>query len=230
LLRYSPAVHTFIRGIAALSLVATASACSGGGDQKSPPTSPVPLATVQSALLPADQVDAVMGVNGMTPGKPFTSFQDDRMLLPNVNCLGVYQPAEAAVYSDSGSSSVTGQIQRQPDTDAWDVQVVQAGTVYPSSDAAKAFFAASSDRWSKCTNHTVHLTVAGGPSTTFKFGDLDKSDTQLSTSFTRNENERSCQRVLSVVINVVVDVKACNHDSTDSAATIVQQVNDRLTR
>ena len=45
---------------------------------------------------------------------------------------------------------------------------------------------------------------------------------------TRGENERTCQRVLSVVGNIVVDVAACNHDATDQAATIAQKIKDRV--
>jgi hypothetical protein len=45
---------------------------------------------------------------------------------------------------------------------------------------------------------------------------------------TRGENERSCQRVLSVVGNVIVDVAACNHDATNQAATIAHKIKDRV--
>jgi hypothetical protein len=45
---------------------------------------------------------------------------------------------------------------------------------------------------------------------------------------TRGEHERSCQRVLSVVSNIIVDVAACNHDATDQAATVAQKITDRV--
>ena len=225
-------MKSFLRGTAALGLIALVAACSSEAvnpsDGSSPSVSTLPLAAVDAALLPVDQVNAVMGTNAMVMAESFTNFRDDRALLPNLNCLGVYQAGEQAVYADSDASSITGQILRQPDTNDWDAQVVQAGAVYPSADAAIAFFTASADRWSKCTNHTVNITVNDGPRTTFRFGDLNRTETQLIMSFTRNETERSCQRALSVATNIIIDVKACSHDATDTASKITQQIEDRL--
>jgi hypothetical protein len=225
-------VKSFICGGAAFGLIALVTACSSdvgnhhnGG---SPSASPRPLAAVAAALLPVDQANAAMGTTAMALTESFTSFRDDRALLPNLNCLGVFQPGEQAVYADGGSSSITGTILRQPNTDSWDAQVVQAGTVYPTAGAATAFLAASADRWSKCTKHTVNITVNDGPRTTFRFGDLDKTQSRLTMSFTRNATERSCQRALSVVDNVVVDVKACSHDASDAATKIAQQITERI--
>ena len=142
------------------------------------------------------------------------------------------QPSpDAAVSHTSQHSSLTGfrgQDLRQPDTDTWDAMVVQAVVSYPAADAARAFFSESADRWSKCTNHHVNMTVNDQPQRKLFFGNLTKTDTELSMPVTRGQNERSCQRVLSVVSNIILDVAACNHDATDQAASIAQKIKDRV--
>ena len=44
----------------------------------------------------------------------------------------------------------------------------------------------------------------------------------------RGASERTCQHVLSVSNNVIVDVLACSPTATDQAATIAQKMKDRL--
>ena len=168
-----------------------------------------------------------MGMNALAPTTPFTTPRDHRVLLPNLNCLGIWEVAEKAIYNDSGYSAMRGQVLRQPDTDDWEAFVVEAAMIYPSADAAKAFFSESADRWSKCTNHRVNITLNDQPNRTWWFGSLTKTDIQLTMAVTRGENERTCQRVLSVVNNVIVDVSACSTTVSDQAATIAQKIKER---
>ena len=50
---------------------------------------------------------------------------------------------------------------RTPDTDLWNDLVVQSVVTFATTDAARAFFEQSSDRWSKCVNHRLNIAVAG---------------------------------------------------------------------
>jgi hypothetical protein len=212
---------------AVLALAALTTACGSASSERKAPT-PAPTSALENMLLSPDDVNAIMGT-ALVPNPPFTALvDDDRYLVPNINCLGIVQVGEQAIYGDTKFSGIRGQRLRQPDTDQWDALVVQAAVVYPSSDAAQAFFAASSDRWSKCTNHRVNITLNDQPKVTWFFGNLAKTDTQLTMPVTRGQNERSCQRVLSVDNNVVVDVRACSHSVTDQATTIAQKIKDRI--
>jgi PknH-like extracellular domain len=213
-----------------LALVAVLAACSSSAQNHTSPTppAPVPVPTLDGLLLSAGDIDTVMGTHGIVAHPAFTTLAQHSNLLPNKNCLGIWQIGESAIYNGSSLTAFRGQDLRQPDTDTWDALVVQAVVSYPAADAARAFFSESADRWSKCTNHHVNMTVNDQPQPKLFFGNLTKTDTQLSMPVTSGENDRSCQRVLSVVSNIIVDVAACNHDATDQAATIAQKIKDRV--
>ena len=218
----------YVRAATVLALVAVLAACSNSTQKHTSPTSPVPASALGGLLLSAGDIDAVMGTHGMVAHLPFTILGQHSNLLPNRNCLGIWQVGESAIYDNSSLTGFRGQDLRQPDPDTWDAMVVQAVVSYPAADAAQAFFSESADRWSKCTNHHVNMTVNDQPQPKLFFGNLTKTDTELSMPVTRGGNERSCQRVLSVVSNIIVDVAACNHDATDQAATIAQKIKDRV--
>jgi hypothetical protein len=216
-----------LRALAALAAVAAiVSACGGAHDKTPPPT--VAASDLNKLLLGPDEINAVMGTNAMASDAPFTELKQDQELMPNVNCLGPWQVAEQGVYGDSKPASVRGQRFTQPNPDNWDSLAVQAVVLYPSADDAKKFFAASSDRWSKCTNHRVNLSINSGPTTTYMFGDLTKSDTQLSMPINQTPSGKPCQHALSVNSNVVVDVSACTDNAKDQAAQIAQKIESRI--
>jgi serine/threonine-protein kinase len=91
----------------------------------------------------------------------------------------------------------------QPKADNWDALVVQAVAAYPSADDARKFFAASTERWSKCTN-------------------------RLTMPISQDPAGKLCQHALSVDGNIIVDVSACNQSATDQGAQIAQKIEDRV--
>src|ERR1700722_8365982 len=222
----------YVRAGSVLPLVAVLAACSNSTQNPTSPTSPVPASVPASALegllLSVGDIDAVMGTQGMVAHEPYTILAQHSNLLPNTTCLGIWLIGDAAIYDQNTLPGFRAHDLRQPDTDPGDATVVQAVVSYPAADAAKAFFSESADRWSKCTNHHVNMTVNNQPQPKLFFGNLTKTDTELSMPVTRGENERSCQRVLSVVSNIIVDVEACNHDAPDQAATAAQKLSDRV--
>jgi PknH-like extracellular domain len=215
------------RAVAALALIAVVSACSGGAHDKTPPPT-VSASGLNDLLLGVDQINSVMGTNALVADPPFTELKQDQALMPNVNCLGIWQVGEQGVYGDTGLAGIRGQRMSQPKPENWDALVVQAVVAYPSADDARKFFTASTDRWSKCTNHRVNLSVNGGPPTSYMFGDLTKNDTQLTMPINQNPAGKPCQHALSVDGNVIVDVSACSQGATDQAAQIAQKIEDRF--
>jgi hypothetical protein len=195
----------------------------------------VPDSALPGLLLSADDLNAIMGTSGMTPHPPVAQMGDHRNLLPNLNCLGVWQVNEAPIYDSSHWKSVRQQMFRAPDTDGWDSLVVQSVVAYRTADGAREFFTESTDRWSKCTNHNVNIQLNGQALPAWKSGDLTKTDSQLAMPYTRGSGDqtRSCQRALSVVANLILDIQACKppqQSAVTQAADVADKIESKLDR
>jgi PknH-like extracellular domain len=217
---------------ATAALLALAFAVTGCSKEGTPtaaaPPQLVPANALDGLLLRPGDVDSLMGTGGMTAHPRVEVMGDHRNLLPNLNCLGIWQVNEAGVYGANGWIALRQELLRSPDTDGWQNLVVQSVVNYPSTEDARAFFDQSSDRWSKCTNHNVNITLNGQLLPKWRSGGLAKTETRLVIPFTREDpaGVDACQRVLSVDDNVIVDVQACKRDS----ATVTQaaDVADRI--
>ena len=221
--------------LALVTLVVAVAGCSGnGGREPSSPPELVPANALDRALLDADEVDTIMGTTGMTAQPRVDVMGDHRNLLPNLNCLGIWQVNELGVYGADGWIALRQELLRSPNTDAWQTLVVQSVVNYPSTDAARDFFSQSSDRWSQCTNHNVNITLNGQPLPKWRSGDLTKTDNTLAIPFTRgNANGVDwCQRVLALENNVIVDVQACKRDGSTvtQAVGVVDEIESKLPR
>ena len=222
--------------VGAFALGFALAGCAGGATTgASQPSKSVPDSALTGLLLTADEVNAVMGTSGMTPHPPVAQMDDHRNLLPNLNCLGVWQVNEAPIYEPSHWKSVRQQMLRVPDTDQWNSLVVQSVVSYLTADAARAFFTESTDRWSKCTNHHVNIRLNDAPLPAWFSGDLTKTDTQLAMPYTRGAGDqtRSCQRALAVAANLILDVQACKPQQqapVTQAADIADKIEAKLPR
>ena len=184
-------------------------------------------------MLGTDELNTIMGTSGMTPHSPVTQMADDRNLLPNLNCLGVWQVNEAPIYESSHWKSMRQQLSRVPDTDQWEDLVVQSVVSYTMADAARQFFTDSAGRWSKCTNHNVNIQLNGRPLPQWHSGDLTKTDTRLAIPYTRTDGDqiRSCQRVLSVISNLILDIQACKPQQPSpitAAAAVADKIESKV--
>ena len=127
--------------VGALALALGLTGCSSGSESGAV-AAPKPVAdsALPGLLLSAKDVDAIMGTSGMTPQNPVDVMGDRRNLLPNLNCLGVWQVNEAPIYDPSHYKSLRQQMLRTPNSDQWDSLVVQSAVTYRTADAARAFF------------------------------------------------------------------------------------------
>ena len=158
-----------------LSLLA---GCAQAPAANEPPKS-VSESALTGLLLNGDDIDAVMSTDKMIAHPPVAQMGDHRNLLPNLNCLGVWQVNEAPIYDPSDWQSVRQQMLRSPDSDNWDSLVVQSVVSYRSPRAAQRFFTASADRWAKCTNHRVNIRLNDQPLPAWRSGDLSASSSRL---------------------------------------------------
>ena len=219
-------------GVLALSL-ALAGCGTSASTGASHARKPVSDSGLDTLLLTVADVNAVMGTAAMKPHQVVTQMADHRNLLPNLNCLGVWQVNEGPIYDPSHWKSVRQQLLRTPDADQWDSLVVQSVVSYRTADAARDFFMESGDRWAQCANHHVNIRVNDQPLPAWLSGDLAKTDTELSMPFTRGTGEatRSCQHVLAVAANLIVDVQACMPQQSvavTQAATIADRIVSNL--
>ncbi len=218
----------------ALSVVLTG--CGGGAvSGAAVPTKSVPDSVLTESMLTADELNTVLGTTGMTPHTPVSQMSDNRNLLPNLNCLGVWQVNQSSIYESSNWKSVRQQLVRAPDNEQWNYLVVQSIVSYRTADAAHKFLTESADRWSKCTNHTLNIQLNGQTLPKWVSGDLAKSDTQLAMPFVRGTGDqtRSCQHSLSLVANLILDVQACRpqQQSADGdAVTVAGKITSKLPR
>jgi serine/threonine-protein kinase len=194
----------------------------------------VPDSALDGLLLSADEVNAIMGTSGMVPrSQVVATMGDNRNLLPNLNCLGVWQVTQAPIYDPFHWKTLRQQLLRAPDSEQWNYLVVESVVSFRTSDGARAFFDDSANRWSKCTNHHVNITLNGGTLPKWFSGDLTRSDTQLSMPYTRGEGDqtRSCQRVLAVSANVIVDTQACKPQQPTpitSAVDVTEKIESKM--
>lgn len=196
--------------ISLFMLALSAAGCAGSGDELQGPPKEVPKSALEGLLLTTDQVDTVMGSKGMVAHKPVTEMNDHRNLLPNLNCLGAWQVNESAIYGDRWTA-MRQVLLRAPDTDNWDNLLVQSVVIFPSTQEATDFLKQSAERWAKCTNHNVNITLNGEPLPKWRSGDLTRTDSELTLPFTRvnGDQARACQRALAVAANLVMDIQAC---------------------
>ncbi|MED5813233.1 sensor domain-containing protein [Mycolicibacterium sp. 050232] len=227
-------MNTVIRlAISLLVLVLLATGCGGNGNKTQGWPKDVPKSALEGLLLSPDEINAVMGTDGMTAHPPVTEMSDHRNLLPNLNCLGAWQVNESAIYGDRWTA-MRQVLLRAPDNDDWDNLVVQSMVIFPTAQDAADFLNQSAERWSKCTNHNVNITLNGERLPTWRSGDLTRTDSELTLPFTRVNGDQTsaCQRALAVAANLVMDVQACKPagSSVTQAADVVGQIEAAMPR
>lgn len=216
-----------------LALGIAVAGCSGQGGASTPPR-PVADSSLDGLLLGTGDVDAIMGTDSMRPHQTATVMGDHKNLLPNLNCLGVWQVNEAPIYDPSYWKAVRQQMLRTPDTDQWDSLVVQSVVSYRTADGPQLFLADSADRWSKCTNHNVNIRLNDQKLPAWKSGDLTKTDSRLAMAYTRGvgDQTRSCQHVLQAAANIIIEVAACGPQTATftKAADIATRIEAKMPR
>ncbi|MGO4443859.1 sensor domain-containing protein [Mycobacterium sp. 2YAF39] len=185
-------------------------------------------------LLDVADIDAIMGTSTMRTHPPVTQMGDHRNLLPNLNCLGVWQVDEAPIYDPSHWKSVRQQMLRTPDTDPWNSLVVQSVVSYRITDGPRLFLDDSADRWAQCTNHNVNIQLNNQRLPAWKSGNLTRTEDRLAMPYSRGSgaDTRSCQHVLQAAANVIIDVVACGPQaqSFTRAADVATAIEAKMPR
>lgn len=216
--------------IAVAALCFVLASCAGKAAAPTPSTSaaakPIPESAIDTLLLTPTDLNKVMGTSTLVGKPPADQMDDHRNLLPNLNCLGVWQIDESAIYGKT-YTAVRKQTLRTPDIDQWDSLVAQSVVYYPKAEDARAFFDESAERWSKCANHHVNITLNGQRLPKWSTGELGRTDSELAMPIARgvDDQARGCQHVLRLMANIVIDVEACTpRPPVTQAAAIAEQI------
>ena len=195
------------------------------GGQTSSTTPPPTVAPdrLDSVLLTTDQLNTLLGASGLQVSRPIThNVWSGGTTVSNPDCLEALHTAQDTVYQGSGYTAVSFDQVSSPDH-----IVTQAAVSFPWAETALDFVKTSADKLRACTgqaitettsNGAIHWTI--GP----VVGDVP-TITQLST-VTGNGPSLSCQRALSAVRNLVIDVEACNESQPvgDQARQIADEM------
>ncbi|WP_083743453.1 serine/threonine-protein kinase PknH/PknJ [Mycobacterium rhizamassiliense] len=187
-----------------------------------PPPKPVEEAALDGLLLSPAEINAAMGATGMTVEQPWKTLADVGLDNPSSppECLPLGGAGEAPVYNGSGFAALRGQTLQEPQhfTHAVDQFVL----LFPSAAAAAAFYSTSTQGWQACANRSYHDNVHNVEMNT---GPVSTANGMLSNSETNPRTKGwTCQRALTARNNVVVDVAACGHNTTDQGVSIAAQI------
>jgi hypothetical protein len=211
----------------------------------SPSKPPVAQSALAGLLLSPPDVDAAFGVTGakamdtadtLTEDKTATTFPPGYKLPPE--CLYATGAGIAPVYAGSGNTAVHRErdvVSVPTESNDPDPQVNQVVVLFPSAKEANAFFEASAKGWPGCANRQDTVPAdAGNPEIHWSVGAVSNAGGTLSVTvaLTATQNgtpmSASCQRVLTVRNNVVIDVEACRKDPGNGAANIAGQIAGRV--
>ena len=183
---------------------------------------PVAEAALDGLLLSPAEINAAVGATGITVTGTYDHIKDNSALVSNKDCLAMYGPGEPSVYAGSGASATRAQLLKDAAHSSQTQHTVfQTVVLFSSADQAAAFFTASSNRWSACSNLRYTITDLG----MWDVGPVSNTNGTLSATETREEgNGWACQRVLTVSNNVAIDITACTYNQANGAVNIARQI------
>ena len=188
----------------------------------SEPTGPNPVtsAALDGLLLTPAETNTAMGATDIVASQPPTeSGWSEEPSVSDTACQSLNHPAVTAdgAYVGSGWYSVRGQILQDPSAN---FRVAEAVVLFPSVDKASAFSAASAQNWLACSNR--EYTTGGTP---WAVGPISNTGGTLSAPENQTTNVSwECQRALTVVKNVAIDIRACKYGVGDAAVDIARQI------
>ena len=188
----------------------------------SPTVAPVAEAALDGLLLSPDQINTAMGATAMTVSTASATMYNDSGVVSDQACLPLTSAGESAEYAGKGWSALRGQELQGPGN-AVTYFVQQAVVLFPSAHDAGAFFAASTQSWSACSNRQFTINQDG--QRVWTVGPVSNTNGTLSATKTpQGGNGRVCQRALSVANNVAIDIVACSYTAPGAGVNIANQI------
>jgi hypothetical protein len=193
-----------------------------------PTTSLIPRPVVEreltALLLSPEQINPVIGANGIAVTRKHDAMSDDSATMRPRECLAIDGSAQAQVYAGSGFTAVRDQALN--DGDNFTHYAEQAVVLFPTAKQASIFFVASGLRWPTCHQYTH---IQSGSEWTA--GPVSSADGTLSTIATQRNAKAggwACGRALVIKNNVVVDINTCSADPRNSAVDIANRIATKV--
>jgi hypothetical protein len=185
---------------------------------------PVVERELNALLLSPEQINPVMGANGIAVTEKHDVMSDDSATMQPRECLAIDGSAQARVYAGSGFTAVRDQALN--DGDNFTHYAEQAVVLFPTAKQASIFFVASGLHWPTCHKYTH---IQSGSEWTA--GPVSSTDGTLST-IARQQNAKAggwaCGRALVIKNNVVVDINTCSADPKNSAVDIANRIATKV--
>lgn len=190
-------------------------------------------------LLDDETLDTIMGTTGMSTaesGSQETKHTTGVIEVAPPECASVIYPGLERTYRDSGGGQVTWRVSENRggmgragvDDNSF---VDQDVAVFPKdSDRAAAFIRASAIPWRACAGKAVTVTYRGTDTYTWNVGEVVGDSPKIAQTFAlATGNGYTCQRVMRVVDNMVLDVKACGTHVDDESSKIAGRLAAAVT-
>ena len=104
-------------------------------------------------------------------------------------------------------------------------QVYEAVVSFPSAEKAQAFVTTQAGKWKACNDAPVVMKTPDSIDHYWTFGAVTGDPPTITQVRTPRDKARpSCQRVLSAVSDVVLDVQACTVGVTNQGSQITDQM------
>lgn len=181
-------------------------------------------------LLPADAISTALSSPGMVaaPVKRINDPGSEPVTTP-LDCASTWAPGLSWTYQISGDVGMARQnVTEQPTPNH---AVSQAVVAFPDAAGAKKSYATQVKTWNQCANQTVTAHLSGAPKDqTAVMGTVTEADGMATLPLTPDIGLPGvlCERALTVVGNVVVDVRSCSPNVGDTAATLARAIAAKI--
>jgi serine/threonine kinase PknH len=129
------------------------------------------------------------------------------------------------VYAGSGYKGVRGQQLHAADNN---YRVYEAAVAFPNAEKAQAWVTTQAGKWKACAGQSVTLTTEMN-TLYWTFGELTGNPPTITqVRMPKDQSRPSCQRVLSAVSDVVLDVEACAVGVTDQGSAIAEKMTAKV--
>jgi hypothetical protein len=195
-----------------------------------PPTPALPLIAgtqLDALLLNAGDVNTIMGTTDMQSPGPIGHGLVPPSGPPSA-CQSITDIANPSLYPGGPPASWNGWSDSSPQAAEQHV-LQQAAVSMPSPDAALAVVQNAATTWKICSGQSV---TVSNPTAQFSVGNLAGGPPKIWLLATQQQpaNGWTCQRVLSAVSNVVIDVAACSYNTTDQAVHAADVIAAKATQ
>jgi PknH-like extracellular domain len=193
------------------------------------PPRTVPVAALESLLLPVDQLIALVGGTNMALVGTANSTSDARQIIDDRRCLGLGSVGDVASYSNSGYVAMRGNQFSTPN--AVQADVTQLVTSFTAAADAQALLQRAQQDWQGCANRRYGFHSSNGNHSYFDTNDVRGSGSRIELSMRQEEDASwGCSHAMAVQNNVVAEARVCllGKDPAPAVNNLLDQIAAKI--